>query len=142
MFLLRPNDGYTLVQEVLRQCTQEIDDPDLRDRGYIYFRLMNIDPELTKKIVFTERPAISDQSYTMETEILDRLLDHVGNLASIYYKPPQQFVKKLRDIINSKVAEDENELELGAEFLTINQNANIDDYQGVQVRGDSSTHEK
>jgi hypothetical protein len=49
---------------------------------------MNIDAELTKKIVFTERPSISDSSYTMESEILDKLLENVGNLASVYYKPP------------------------------------------------------
>ena len=72
---MRPQDGYELAQNILKQATLECENPDLRDRGYIYWRLLGTDPELTKKIVYAERPTISDQAYTLESEILDRLLD-------------------------------------------------------------------
>ena len=58
------------------------------------------DAELTRKIVFTERPNISDQSYTVESQLLDKLVENIGNLSSIYMKPPESFVKKLRDVLN------------------------------------------
>lgn len=41
-------------------ATNEAENPDLRDRAYIYWRLLNHDVELTKKIVYSERPTISD----------------------------------------------------------------------------------
>lgn len=40
LFLKRPTGNQELVQKVLGLCTQESDDPDLRDRGFIYWRLL------------------------------------------------------------------------------------------------------
>ncbi len=85
---------------MLKIATTECDNPDLRDRAYIYWRLLHTDPELTRKIVFAERPTISDQSYVIETQLLDKLIENIGTLSSIYMKPPEQFVKKLRDVLN------------------------------------------
>ncbi len=56
------------------------------------------DPELAKRIVLADRPIISDQSYILETNLLDKLIENIGTLASVYIKAPEQFVKKLRDI--------------------------------------------
>lgn len=73
-------------------------------------RILNLDPELGRKIVFAERPPISEQSYMIETELLNKLVENIGNLSSVYLKAPEKFVKKLRDVLNSKVqdrAEDE-----------------------------------
>jgi len=38
-----------MVQRVINMATQETDNPDLRDRGYIYWRLLSSDPEAAKK---------------------------------------------------------------------------------------------
>ncbi len=46
--------------------TEESENPDLRDRGFIYWRLLHSDPELAKRIVFADRPIISDSSYVFE----------------------------------------------------------------------------
>jgi vesicle coat complex subunit len=70
---------------LLKQAMNEIENPDLRDRGFIYWRLLSHNPELAKKIVFSERPAISEQSYTLEQELLDKLVENIGTLASVYY---------------------------------------------------------
>jgi AP-2 complex subunit beta-1/AP-1 complex subunit beta-1 len=81
-------------------ATMECENPDLRDRAYIYWRMLSTDPELTKKIVFAERPTISDSSYTIENELLDKLIENIGNLSSVYTKKPESFVKKLREVLN------------------------------------------
>lgn len=84
----------------MKTATAECENPDLRDRAYIYWRLLLTDAELTRKIVFAERPTISDQSYTVESQVLDKLIENIGNLSSIYMKQPESFVKKLRDVQN------------------------------------------
>jgi hypothetical protein len=35
-----------------------------------------------------ERPLISDQSYTLETELLETLIQNIGFLSSVYQKQP------------------------------------------------------
>lgn len=86
--LLRPDDGQEIAKELLKRITAESENPDLRDRAFIYWRLIATNPELAKKIVFSERPLISDQSYTIETELLDKLIDNIGTLSAVYYKEP------------------------------------------------------
>ena len=44
LFLKKPNETQELVQTVLSLATQDSDNPDLRDRGYIYWRLLSTDP--------------------------------------------------------------------------------------------------
>jgi len=37
-----------MITHVLQMATEESDNPDLRDRGFIYWRLLSTDPEATK----------------------------------------------------------------------------------------------
>ena len=48
LFLKRPSETQELVQQVLSLATQDSDNPDLRDRGYIYWRLLSTDPAAAK----------------------------------------------------------------------------------------------
>lgn len=50
LFLKRPSDTQQLVQRVLSLATQDSDNPDLRDRGYIYWRLLSADPSAAKEV--------------------------------------------------------------------------------------------
>lgn len=50
---------------MLKYVTKECENPDLRDRGFIYWRLLSTNPEMAKKIVLSPRPLISEQSYTL-----------------------------------------------------------------------------
>lgn len=103
LFLQRPVDGKEIIHNLLKVATTECENPDVRDRAYIYWRMLSTDPELAKKIVFSERPPISDASYTLENELLDKLIENIGNLSSVYTKKPESFVKKLREVLNSKM---------------------------------------
>ena len=50
LFLKRPAETQKMVQDVLTLATQDSDNPDLRDRGYIYWRLLSTDPEAAKQV--------------------------------------------------------------------------------------------
>ena len=58
LFLKRPTDTQELVQSVLSLATQDSDNPDLRDRGYIYWRLLSTDPAAAKVSVNLERDCL------------------------------------------------------------------------------------
>jgi len=88
---------------VLKQATDESDNPDLRNRGYIYWRMLAEDPEAAKGIILCEKPTISEDAGNLEGPLLDKLLENVGLLSSVYYKPPEKFVKRIRDRINERL---------------------------------------
>jgi AP-2 complex subunit beta-1 len=75
--------------KVLKQATEEVDNPDLRDRGFMYWRLLSTDATAAKGIVLGECPPVNTDTDRMELGALDQLLLHTGTLGSIYHKTPE-----------------------------------------------------
>eukprot|EP00850_Spirogloea_muscicola_P016030 SM000127S26646 [mRNA] locus=s127:194449:199597:+ [translate_table: standard] len=96
LFLKKPTEGpQQMIQVVLNNATQETDNPDLRDRAFVYWRLLSTDPEAAKDVVLAEKPIISDEINDFEPSLLDLLLANIATLASVYHKPPEAFVSRV-----------------------------------------------
>jgi len=96
LFLKKPKTTQKLVQFALDLATKESGNPDLRDRGFIYWRLLFTNAEAAKQVVLAEKPLISEESAPLEKELLEDLVSQMSTLASVYHKPPQAFVSKLK----------------------------------------------
>ncbi|KAG1359685.1 beta-adaptin-like protein C [Cocos nucifera] len=97
LFLKKPTEGpQQMIQAVLNNATVETDNPDLRDRAYIYWRLLSTDPEAAKDVVLAEKPVISDDSNQLDPSLLDELLANIATLSSVYHKPPDAFVSRAK----------------------------------------------
>ncbi|KAK9197798.1 hypothetical protein WN944_012981 [Citrus x changshan-huyou] len=97
LFLKKPTEGpQQMIQVVLNNATVETDNPDLRDRAYIYWRLLSTDPEAAKDVVLAEKPVISDDSNQLDPSLLDELLANIATLSSVYHKPPEAFVTRVK----------------------------------------------
>ncbi|XP_015577330.1 beta-adaptin-like protein B [Ricinus communis] len=97
LFLKKPTEGpQQMIQVVLNNATVETDNPDLRDRAYIYWRLLSTDPEAAKDVVLAEKPVISDDSNQLDSSLLDELLANIATLSSVYHKPPEAFVTRVK----------------------------------------------
>ncbi|DBB17838.1 TPA: hypothetical protein ACH3X3_002858 [Trebouxia sp. C0006] len=97
LFLKKPTERpQQMIQLVLTYATQETDNPDLRDRAYVYWRLLSTDPEAAKEVVLAEKPVIADTSSNLEPALLDILLANLSTLSSVYHKPPETFVSRTR----------------------------------------------
>ena len=94
LFLKQPDNTQELVQRVLNMATEESDNPDLRDRGYIYWRLLSSDPEAARAVICATKPEIGDDTFTLDPTLLDELMSQIATLASIYHKPPEAFIMK------------------------------------------------
>merc|ERR1719424_1824955 len=66
LFLKRPGDTQEMVQRVLNMATEDSDNPDLRDRGYVYWRLLSTNPEAAKAVVLAEKPVIADDTSALD----------------------------------------------------------------------------
>lgn len=94
LFLKRPQAAQGLVQKVLQAATADSDNPDIRDRAFVYWRLLSntTDQNAPKNIVLSEKPPITTTIKSLPPALLERLLSELSTLASVYHKPPEQFV--------------------------------------------------
>ena len=91
-YLKRPDEAQVLVETVLRVATENTLTPDIRDRAYVYWRLLSTNTDATKEVVVAEKPVISNESDNLELPVLNMLLRHISSLASVYHKPPELFL--------------------------------------------------
>lgn len=96
LFVQRPAKGQELVLQVLKWATEETDNPDLRDRGYMYWRLLSSasgNPEITREVVMSDRPAVTVESDRLDEKTLEEMTLNIGSLVSIYMRSANQIFK-------------------------------------------------
>ena len=69
-------------------ATEDVDNPDLRDRGFMYWRLLSTDPLAAKSILFANQPPISGEVENLDPLVLEELLLNLSTLASLYHRTP------------------------------------------------------
>jgi AP-1 complex subunit beta-1 len=129
VFLKKPGqpDAQAMISTVLTAATQQTDNPDLRDRAYLYWRLLSAMPEVRNspqrqqssrvryvhasqhtvrrvqeahQVVLAEKPAIRETSVKLQPEVRDELLRQLSTLASVYHRLPASFVKVKRATVH------------------------------------------
>ena len=93
-FLKKPDQpqAQSLVQKIFQSATAENDNPDVRDRAYVYWRLLSSNPQIAKSVVLSDKPPITTTIQSLPTALLERLLTELSTLASVYHKPPESFI--------------------------------------------------
>jgi AP-1 complex subunit beta-1 len=107
LFLKQPENTQEMVQKTLNLATEHSDNPDLRDRGYVYWRLLSADPEAARAVVLSPKPEIGDDTFTIEPALLDELISQISTLSSIYHKPVEAFVTKSLQVSGNEEDEEE-----------------------------------
>lgn len=121
--LFFPNEGKALLEDVLEQV-EDIEDVDLRKRGYFYRRLVVGNPQLAKKIVCSQKPIISDEGFSSTFAMSDNAYDYLVSTAAIYGKLPESFMRLKREFDDLEMNDEieENFINEGEEDATINDN--------------------
>ena len=60
MFIKESDNYEEMVMKVLKLASESSANPDLRDRGYIYWRMLSTDPNQTKDVVLAKRPEVEE----------------------------------------------------------------------------------
>ena len=110
-------ESFNILNQVFDFCTKECENPDVRERGYMYYRLMTIDPQLACKVIVTDKPKISEDVSGFDDSLLAILMDNLGTMVTIYEKPPELFVKKTKE----KFFEEDNEGEYEESQFNLNE---------------------
>lgn len=94
LYLKKPEDSEELIQGLLKKATEEVDNPDLRDRAYIYWRMLSTSPEKTAEVVLKNKHSIDKLKIdTHEDAVIEELLAQISTICSIYHKTPEEMCK-------------------------------------------------
>ena len=96
-FVNKPNEGEEIVKICLQKGAEESENPDVRDRAYIYWRLLETDPDIAKDMMISEKPPFefNDEDNLIDSDTVDDLIENMTNVSSVY-------LKKARDIIQEE----------------------------------------
>lgn len=94
LFIKKPQQGQELVQKILQTTSTSGESADLRDKAFIYLRLLQSDPSAAAKVVLAPKPPIAGDVATVSASLLNDLLKNLATIASIYHKPPSTFLGK------------------------------------------------
>ncbi len=117
-------ESFNILNQVFDFCTKDCENPDIRDRGYMYYRLMTIDPQLASKIIVNDKPKISEDVSGFDDNLLAILMNNLGTLSVVYGKPPEVFVKKTKE---NYFADDDNEGEYEESTFKLNEDEEEDE---------------
>ncbi|KAJ3091516.1 AP-2 complex subunit beta [Quaeritorhiza haematococci] len=115
MFLKKPGTGQALVQQILQTGTQGVDNPDIRDRAYVYWRLLSSNPQAAKGVVLSEKPPIEVDNATVSETLLDELIQNIASLASVYHKSPALLGQTTMEIKKDEIEEEAEVLDFEAD---------------------------
>eukprot|EP00760_Papus_ankaliazontas_P021081 PhM_4_TR18633/c1_g1_i1/m.80015 len=114
LYLKRGAEAEQLLQLVLQQCTDG-DIPDLRDRAFLYWRLLTTEAEAASAAIFGEHEPIStDASTKYDKQLLTMMLQYLGTLSSVYHKPPRSLFggdgkSSIRSMLGALVIEEDDD---------------------------------
>ena len=122
-FLKRPNDANIQARlQATLQLATESNNPDLRDRAFIYWRLLSTNPEQTRVIVWHKKEIINESTleHKIDAQFVDECLKELSTLSALFHVNKQLLVNDVNanttssHAINAIVEEEEgNLLDLG-----------------------------
>lgn len=123
----------SLLQTVLEKATKKCENADVRDKAYIYWRLLSSSSlEAQKSICLGKLPPIKTTVLAFSPVLLDELLGELSTLALVYHKPARTFIKS-RSQARNKLARAEKNVEdlqneAKAEIIKSQRNENLLDF--------------
>ena len=95
LFLRKPKSGGPIVQKILHQATDLVANPDVRDRGYFYMRLLTLDASMAMAVAFAD--ASSEEALEqIQQHVLDQLILHGASLVPLLQQNPPVMIPKVR----------------------------------------------
>ena len=110
-FVNKPDESEEIVKICLQKGAEESENPDIRDRAYIYWRLLEIDPDIAKDMMVSEKPPFdfTDED-DLEPDVVDDMICNMTNVSAVYLKKQQELITE-EDLINDPIAKAEREEE-------------------------------
>lgn len=89
LYLKYPGKCEELIMKLLQSAIESFN-PDVRDRAYIYWRLLSTDPEMAKNLVCSASShfLIAKDYHLWDTKDLVQALENMGSISNLFHKLP------------------------------------------------------
>lgn len=94
VYLKYPDEFESLISDLLTVATENVSNPDVRDRAFIYWRMLSTDPEKTKTVVFGYRPQAKDNDKLVDQAFLSEMMKSMGYVSSLFEKKPEELFQR------------------------------------------------
>ena len=110
-FVNKPDESEEIIKVVLQKGAEESENPDVRDRAYIYWRLLEIDPDIAKDMMVSEKPPFNfvDED-ELDSETVDDMIVNMTNVSAVYMRKDKELINP-EDMIDDPEAKAEYEKE-------------------------------
>ena len=106
-FLTKPDESEEIVKICLQKGAEESENPDVRDRAYIYWRLLENDPDLAKEMICGEKPSFKfTENDELDVDTIDDMINNMTNVSACYLKKEKDLIND-EDLVVDKEALDE-----------------------------------
>lgn len=160
-YVNKPNDCEEIVKVCLQKGGEETENPDVRDRAYIYWRLLENDPDIAKEMISGEKPAFEfKEEILFEDNLIDNIIENMTNISGVYHKQSKELIPKEDMIIEEteepeaqKAQEEEEKKKDGKSSpsantkktpkkskITVQSNVNVNDADLLGLEEDSNTN--
>jgi len=101
-YVNKPNECEELVKVCLQKGAEESENPDVRDRAYIYWRLLENDPDLAKEMISGEKmPFDFNEEEAFDQEIIDDIINNMTNVSGVYHKTNKSLIPREDMVIDA-----------------------------------------
>jgi len=93
IYITNPEEFLEQLSNLFKSASENTDNPDLRDRAFIYWRLLNLgDIEVAREIVMGEKPQTVDEETVspVSPELAAKLIPQLGLITSILWETEQK----------------------------------------------------
>ena len=111
-FLMKPDEGEEIVKECLQKGAEESENPDVRDRAYIYWRLLEIDPDIAKEMICSEKPAFKFTEHDeLDVDTIDDMINNMTNVSACYFKKDKDIINEEDMVVDEEARKEKAEKE-------------------------------
>lgn len=90
-YLIRGPEAQSVADSVINYATTESENVDIRDRGFIYSRLISSGFDAAQQIVLSNKQGVEDKSADLPSVLQRELMRVLSSIAAVYQKPAKAF---------------------------------------------------
>lgn len=94
LFIEKPDGPRDQIQCILNEATKPHTNPDVRNRAYIYWRLLSADGDISSTVIRFDKNTASDSSVKFTDAVLEELLCNTGTVSGVLHVVPSDFVRR------------------------------------------------
>eukprot|EP00003_Mantamonas_plastica_P023622 TRINITY_DN427_c0_g1_i19.p1 TRINITY_DN427_c0_g1~~TRINITY_DN427_c0_g1_i19.p1 ORF type:complete len:812 (+),score=327.51 TRINITY_DN427_c0_g1_i19:2357-4792(+) len=125
LYLQKDEEGKDMLKDVLKMATEDTEHHDLRDRAFLYWRLLSAYSDEAQVIVMSEKPLVADDTNAMAESTIDVLLQEMSTVASVLHKPPSSFIAQSKAPVDAYDSDEEEDLDYKTQRIRVDDQGQV-----------------